>query len=471
MLKLIFLGIFSLAVYANDANSLLMQEVLMELRELRLENQKLKSRLDQLEQKGQEVVMKVQNQAVQLEKTHEQVAKNPIPKDRLGDRFHLSGDLRARYEGKDFKPNPVLQNEDFVGQRTRFRLDGQITPDTSITLRVLDQREWGSRDGSRAGIPSEFTEFDLAFLELKNVFSKTSVRIGRQELAFADQTLIGPDGWDNRGRTFDAMAFRRELNQGDAAHLFVSKVDIGRNLRNSSDDSDFSGLYFELDRHKNFKKDFYVLKKRDATLDRHLTHWGFHTEYTKNAWDFMSQAGWQNGSQANLDFEAHHYKAGIGHTFTKSNGLRIGVERSVSSGDKNPLDNKVQSFDPLFGSNHDKYGIIDLFGNRNLTEDLLTVGWSPTQKSWVRLGYSRFSLSEVSDRIYDDNGNPLPIPNRLVDGKDLGNELSLQYTYMLRPNLAVFLGGGRYEADGAVSTFLPQADGGKFYYFGSQIGF
>ncbi|MBW7877156.1 MAG: alginate export family protein [Candidatus Cloacimonetes bacterium] len=471
MLKLFFLLIFSLVVQANDANSLLIQEVLAELKELRRENQELKARLDSLENKGQESVVKIQDQVNQLEKSHETVSKNPVPRDRLGDRFHLSGDLRARYEGKSFKPNAILQNEDFIGQRTRFRLDGQITSDTSITLRVLDQREWGSRDGSRVGVPSEFTEFDLAFMELKNVFSRTSVRLGRQELAFADQTLIGPDGWDNRGRTFDAIVFQRDLGKGDFAHLFVSKVDVGPNLKNSGDDSDFSGLYFELDRNSRFKKDVYVLKKRDARIDRHLTHWGFHAEYTKNSWDLMAQAGWQNGSQTGLDFDAHHYKAGLGHTFAKSNNLRVGLERSVSSGDKNPLDTKVQSFDPLFGSNHDKYGIIDLFGNRNLTEDLLTLGWSPTPKSWVRLGYSRFSLTEVTDRIYDDNGNPLPIPNRVVDGKDLGNELSLQYTYMLRPNLALFLGGGRFEADGAVATFLSQADGGKFYYFGSQIGF
>src|SRR6185436_14239569 len=71
-----------------------------------------------------------------------------------------------------------------------------------------------------------------------------SLKLGRQELSYGEERLVGAFGWNNIGRVFDAAKVRWQ-NEWFGADAFVSRVVIPEDGRwNQNNDYDwFSGFY------------------------------------------------------------------------------------------------------------------------------------------------------------------------------------------------------------------------------------
>ncbi|HSH95134.1 MAG TPA: alginate export family protein, partial [Roseimicrobium sp.] len=69
-----------------------------------------------------------------------------------------------------------------------------------------------------------------------------SVKVGRQELSYGDERLVGAFAWNNIGRTFDAAKLRWQ-NSWFAADIFTSRVVVpdDNNFNVSNEYDQFSG--------------------------------------------------------------------------------------------------------------------------------------------------------------------------------------------------------------------------------------
>jgi len=78
-------------------------------------------------------------------------------------------------------------NESFIGTQTRVRIDADLTDNVMTTIRLINERAWTGES-----VQSSDIDLDLAFVTLKEfLYSPMSVTIGRQELKYGNQLIIG----------------------------------------------------------------------------------------------------------------------------------------------------------------------------------------------------------------------------------------------------------------------------------------
>jgi len=92
-----------------------------------------------------------------------------------------------------------------IASIARVRVDADLTDNVGATVRLLNERYWGSEDtthGSSTGV-----DIDLAYATLKEfLYSPLSVTVGRQELHFGNDMVIGDPDTNNAVTTRSAFS-------------------------------------------------------------------------------------------------------------------------------------------------------------------------------------------------------------------------------------------------------------------------
>ena len=133
----------------------------------------------------------------------------------------------------------------------------------------------------------------------------------------------------------------------------------------------------------------------------------------------------------------------------------------MATGDENLTDNRKGTFDQLYPTAHDKYGVTDLVGWQNMRHlrsglDLgFTKSWSATAR------YNRYWLADRYDALYTGGGAVLARSPTGVAGTDVGQEIDVIAAGKFRPTLS-FSGGIGYFMPG---TFLKTTTPGKPYTY------
>ncbi|MEO6844994.1 MAG: alginate export family protein, partial [Ginsengibacter sp.] len=134
--------------------------------------------------------------------------------------FYLSGQLRTRSEYRDGQGAPLSKGNDpaiFTSQRTRLKF-GYAMYRLKFGLSLQDVRVWGqdvstinrttTANNNGLMLHEAWAEILLTDTTLKN--KALSLKIGRQELAYDDQRLLGNLDWLQQGRTHDAAVLKFE---------------------------------------------------------------------------------------------------------------------------------------------------------------------------------------------------------------------------------------------------------------------
>ncbi len=125
--------------------------------------------------------------------------------------------------------------------------------------------------------------------------------------------------------------------------------------------------------------------------------------------------------------------------------LRIGYE--LSSGDRQPFDNRGGDLVNPLGSRHDRYGAADLLYPANAADLWLSVGVED-ELSWLRLSLHRLSLASGRDAWIDASGQVLASPGDSEENL-LGHEIDLEGWLALHDQVAIELLYAMFLPDGA----------------------
>ena len=356
----------------------------------------------------------------------------------------------------------------------RFRLTGRfaIKPWLTAAVQAQDARVEG-RNGPIAGAPFR-DQFDLrlAHADIGNVErSQVAVRVGRQELAFGDQRLVGHVNWLNTARSFDAVrgVFRHKKLRVDAfaASVVTSVVD---EFNSSGAGNYFYGVdaplallsfggvlepYEFVRSARNQRSDTGAID----TLVSSTTGIRFVGKLSP-ATDYNIEMALQRGSLATDDVAAWagHWVVGrtesIGHTT-----YRLFGEYNYASGDGTPGDGQRGTFDHLYPTPHDKYGLADQVGWKNIHHLRAGVEVKPQSKLALAGGYHSFWLASARDALYNAGGAVVArIPAGAPD-RHVGQELDVQATFTPSPRIQIH-GGYSHLFTGA---FLKAATPGESY--------
>jgi hypothetical protein len=281
-----------------------------------------------------------------------------------------------------------------------------------------------------------------------------ALRAGRQELLFGEQRLVGNVNWLNTARTFDAvrLAMRHNGYRLDAfASSVVQPVDgeFDRPFRTKADN--FHGLYGGIERliPKALVEPylFWRVTRNVATETGGHGNRDFKTAGVRwvgklpLGFDYGTEMAKQTGSVASDSIGAWGGHWVLGYTpSSKRVASRLFAEYNFASGDRNPRDGQRGTFDQLYPTGHDKIGLADQVGWRNIHDLRGGVEMKPRNKWLITSSYHSFWLASATDALYAANGLAVA---RVADGsagRRVGQEADISTMYTVNKQVQVGAG-------------------------------
>ena len=130
----------------------------------------------------------------------------------------------------------------------------------------------------------------------------------------------------------------------------------------------------------------------------------------------------------------------VGYTFSAMAWKpRLGFEFDYGSGDSDPTDGEMKTFDNLYPTNHLFYGYIDFVSLQNLNDYRFQISAKPHKKLKLQADLHMIYLDTVKDSYYSVARAVVRTATRDVDDH-LGNEVDLTADYKFNDYLNMGLG-------------------------------
>ncbi|WP_414662953.1 alginate export family protein [Horticoccus sp. 23ND18S-11] len=376
----------------------------------------------------------------------------------------------------------------YTGKRTAFLLEGRLSSS------IGDERYNATAPGKGLAENDSGADVHQAFVFIGNHKEfPLSLKIGRQELVYGDQRLIGHFRWNNNARTFDAIKVRWQ-NPVFGVDLFTGGVvyNDSRNLNRSNSQDHFSGAYFNFPTLlKNEIAEAYLLA-RNVERGIATDNWsgvpapfrfpgaqdvytaGVRVKSKPNAYgpiDYGVEAMYQFGNRTavfpatavaaaraapRLDHRAIATVLQAGYTWSEhSLQPRFALIYSYGSGDKSATDSKSGTFQNLFPTNHLFYGYMDLSSLQNLHDIRLAYTIKPGPTSMIAFEAHSHFLGRTTDFWYNVAGVPRNVATAAVGSggsyrinpgysRHVGNELDVVAAWTFRPYAQIEVAASRY---------------------------
>jgi hypothetical protein len=384
------------------------------------------------------------------------IVKPPLPNranDVLPPWLRLRGEFRERFEG--FTGGGFVAGRDDTYSLSRFRINATVTanPWMSFQVQAQDARVARKQVPPTTGAPVN-GPFDLrtAFADIGTAKSRVAARVGRQELAYGEQRLLGHLNWTNTARSVDAarVTFRTKPVQVDVFGGSVVRI-MSKEFDKSGNGNKLFGAYATAGTVvPGATVEPYVIVRADRNLKPEIGAPADLLQTTMGArWvgrlpgrlDYGVEMAAQAGSlgQDSIGAWAGHWQ--LREALPGKAPIRLIGEFNFATGDKNPIDGKRGTFDQLYPTGHDKLGLSDQIGWRNIRHLRGGVELPPWKKAVVTSSVHSWWLADGHDALYNSAGAALIARKAAgVSSTHIGQEFDAQVTRAITPQLQ--LAGG-----------------------------
>ena len=189
-----------------------------------------------------------------------------------------------------------------------------------------------------------------------------------------------------------------------------------------------------------------------------------------NGIDYELETAKQFGNFKDQDVDAMMAVGILGYTFQKPWQPRVAFEYDYSSGDSDPTDGKMTTFDNLYPTNHLFYGYIDFISLQNLNDYRFQVSAKPHKKLKLQADWHLIYLDTPKDAFYSASRavtrNP---PAGVTDvNTHVGNEIDLLTDYKLNNYTSLHVGYSHFFS-GKYLQETGTNDDADFFYFQTTI--
>jgi hypothetical protein len=413
--------------------------------------------------------------------------------------WDFGGNLRVRYENRqgfgipgiagsvDFRAQGAKVDNDYLLTRTRFHAGytdkwWNVYAEGESSTANNDARFAyanvpavpGTARKKGDGPESDTIDLHQAYFTLGNHKEfPVSTKLGRQELSYGEERLIGAFNWNNIGRSFDAAKVRWQ-NEWFGADFFAGHPVIPQDGKFDVDNTHdwLSGVYatstkipanildvYFLARNASRQaidevsspqfpqptaRDIYTVGGRVKSKAGDLGNWDYSAEGAYQFGDFAATA-----TSARLTQDAFMFVLQGGYTFADLWATpRLGLEYDYGSGDGNPADGKHGTFENLFPTNHKFYGSMDLVSLQNIQDAGINLTLKPTPRMSVAVMGNALWLANTHDNFYNVAGAP-----RAAGG------------YGVNPGFSSFVGTELTVIAGYAVTRFAQLEAGYGHFF------
>ena len=366
----------------------------------------------------------------------------------------LDMDLRARVEDQTAINYKSGVNKIYELERVRGGIE--VRPFSWLTGYMQ------FHDNHALGLPLSYTaanmrdSFDLRQGYVQLHYETLRFTAGRQELKFADERVIGLSDWTNNSRTFDGF----NLHYGDRNRIDIFSTSVVT-IYPTSLDKHGSGLTFH-----GVETSFttllpktklapFVLVKALPRVSSQQSIFGTETEVTMGMFvsgaflhnfDYAATGMLQRGSFSN---DSIHAGAGIVKMGYMAANLpwkpRVQGEYDYATGNPHTNPARIGTFDQQYPSNHDVFGLVDLFGFQNIKQRRANLSLRPTAALTLLFQAGSLHVATIRDGVYSGSGSSLiKAPVKGFAGDDIGTEFDASGKYLINKYTVVNLGMGHF---------------------------
>jgi hypothetical protein len=388
----------------------------------------------------------------------------------------LSGEMRLRPEGfriRGTERTPSI-SDSYLLQRYLFGADWHL----GRRFRVFTEIQSGILTGTvQSPRPTDKDSLDLhqAFFEWRqssNAKRAFGIRVGRQELEIGSNRLISASPGMNVKRSFDGVVVDYHRDSWRFTAAGAKLVSIEKGVFDDPPDHEETFYGFAAT-HQGFlvkqgQVAFYYLYLDRANSqyaqgtgrDRRDTA-GWKWAGSKSRFDTNFDVILQWGSFVNAPVRAWAFSSESGYRFINARWKpRVSVRVDIASGDKDPKDPALQSFNPLFPGNS-YAGIVGMLGPTNLTDLTPAVSFMVRKSLMLNFEMPSYWRTSLGDGVYSPDQRLL-LPPSVGQGKYVGSNLGISAIWQPKVHL---------EFQGAVSRLFPGqflektfvANGNTFY--------
>ncbi|MFQ5551684.1 MAG: alginate export family protein, partial [Gemmatimonadales bacterium] len=275
--------------------------------------------------------------------------------------LNLGGQVRSRFEARD----PAAAGaKAFVSMRIRGQVRGELDQGVSVLVQFQDIRLWGEETNTLGDRSADQLDLHQGFVQLDwSGRVDASATIGRQEISFGGQRLIGAVNWTQQARSFDGVRMSA-MSTGAGASIDLFAAVLAEAAAQTHDDDAYVFAGYGQLRHLGA-----------GTLDLYgiFNHAGGaattnQTTVGTRWWGALGTLRWrvegsvQTGTRNGTDVTAFLVGARLG-TSLAAGHASVTLWYDYLSGDDDPADATNRVFDTLFATNHKFYGFADYFLN------------------------------------------------------------------------------------------------------------
>jgi len=369
---------------------------------------------------------------------------------------------RSEIDMRDF--NSDTRYESFTGLRSRLGALFMPADDFSAFFQVQDSRFIGTETSTLTDGSADNFDLRQAWFHAKNVFDlPVDAKLGRMEVNYGPQRIIGAVGWHPIGRSFDGAIFTIK-GEGKSVDLFSFK-EVETLEDEDAGDRNVLGAYGKFKAGESHSVQPFViwqLSNPDSFISRYTA--GLYINGKPGNFRHELEFAYQAGTLGNLDVAAYMFAVNLGYVFSDlTNTPMISVGVDYLSGDDDLTDDETKAFDTLYGTNHKYYGFMDYFlnipvntGRRGLVDIHLRSSIKLNDRTSLALALHNFSSAE--DFTLSNN----------VTETSFGNEIDLTLKHKYNKQLGIAIGAAAF-APGEVFEAFRGEDLSTWFYFMTTV--
>ncbi len=397
-----------------------------------------------------------QHESIYIDYPQEAGKPQPLLWDQLPNWLSLDMQLRGRTEGQTSLA--YKQDNDRIYELTRVfgGADARITPYVTVYAEFIDTHALGL---PLPQVQSNMRDaFDLrqGYVDLHSRDRQIPLKlvVGRQELKFGTERVVGISNWSNNSRTWDGFT----LKLGDQNNVTLFSTSVVK-VHPTSLDTHGAGLTFHgayasigpWNPHVHTSPFVLIRTVRGVTGQQGAK--GNEVETTFGAevdgnlpahFSYVLNGTLQRGSYANNSI---HSGAGFGKLAYTADNLpwrpRVLAEYDYATGNAHRNPDRVSTYDQQYPSNHNAFGLVDLFGFQNIKQGRLDLNLAPAKNLTILVQGERLHLAEQRDNLYASNGTTaVAAPAAGFLHNDIGVGFDASATYIFHQYLVADLGVG-----------------------------
>ncbi|MGO9242408.1 MAG: alginate export family protein [Bryobacteraceae bacterium] len=401
--------------------------------------------------------------------------------DQLPNWLQFGLDERVRWEGYSgggFKPN---NNASYFLNRFRFGMLVRPADWFKVVAQVQDARSF--LQSPPLGPPNNVRwDLKLAYAQFGDEEKQpVAVSVGRQLIDY-NNTIIANSEWRNQARSYDGVVTKIHVDRFRAA-VFAASVVIPQlyGISHHQEGNNIYGAYGWITRvlPKSSIEPFTLWRVEPSVAVEaseaktgHLNEmaYGFRVRGTGiSNFDYRYELVREGGSAGTNNIDAWATTTGAGYTVA---GLgwkpRFFTGYDYASGDSNPKDGIRGTFDSMYPTAHDRFGIIDQFGWQNIMAGRAGATVNPHRRWSVTAQYLDYWLASATDAAYNTSGGVILRDPTGKSGRHLGDEFDVYTWYEINREVHVGIGVGHLLP----GEFIARAGKGAAYtypYFAIEI--